>query len=177
MATSTALPSSPSSCRALQRGPWQDMETPLAAPPAQPGASLPQDHVCFPSLPTTIQPSQGALVPLCSVFELLLGFFPTSKLQKYLIKGGFTFKPLHHVKVHTGEYLTPTTGYLLNMCSYYCDCSCTVRLSVCLTFLLEQVEKSKRNKLIRKISSLLSVFTLFSALQVKVRPFLFFFPE
>lgn len=53
-ATSAAFPSTPSSCHALPRVPWQDVETPRAAPPAQPSASLPQDHTCSPSFPATI---------------------------------------------------------------------------------------------------------------------------
>lgn len=72
--TSTAFPSTPSSCNALRRGPWQAVEITLIAPPAERSASLLQDHVCPPSLPATTQPSQGALAPLCSAFRLLLYF-------------------------------------------------------------------------------------------------------
>ena len=48
------FPSTPSSCHALRCVPWQDVEIPLTAPPAQPGAPLLQDHVCSSSLPDTI---------------------------------------------------------------------------------------------------------------------------
>lgn len=106
-ATSTPLLSTPSSCRALQ---CMDAEISLIGPPVQPSASLPRTLCALP-------PCHSSKVPLClSVPCLSSCLLSTSKPQKHLIKGGFTFKPVQQVKLHAGEQLTPTMCYLLSVC-------------------------------------------------------------
>lgn len=133
---STPLLSTPSSCCALQ---CMDAEISLTGPPVQPNASLPRT-LC------ALTRCHSSKVPLClSVPCLSSCFLSPSKLQKYLIKGGFTFKPVQQVKLHAGEQLTPTMCYLLSVCSDHCDCTCTISQLPCpLDFLARASRETKK---------------------------------
>lgn len=138
-ATSTAFPSTPSSCHTLWCVPWQDVEIPLTAPLAHPCC---RTMYALPS---------SQLIPGCTCASLLCVwvatlFFSISKLQKYLIKGGFTFKPLRHVKLYRGV-LNPTNCWICALTTA-AAVALSVSLSVCLTFSQEQVKQLKRNKFI-----------------------------
>lgn len=114
----------------------------------------PSPGPCMLSLPTTIP--RCLCASLFYVSALVL-FLSTSKLQKYLIKGGFKFKPVQQVKLHAGEYVTPTTCYSLCAPTTATALALSVSCSVQQTFLQEQVEKLKRNKFLKRNINLLSV--------------------
>lgn len=110
------------------------------------------DHQCSPVHPSPglcVLSLHSSKVPLClTVPHLSSCFLSTSKLQKYLIKGGFTFKPVQQVKLHAGEQLTPTTCYSLSVCSDHCDCTCTASQLLCpLDFLARASRENKKEKL------------------------------
>lgn len=106
---------------------------------------LPSPGPCMLSLPTTIP--RCLCASLFHVSALAL-FLSTSKLQKCLIKGGFTFKPVQQVKLHAGEYLAPTTCYSLSVCSDRCDCTCTISQLLCpLDFLARASREAKKESI------------------------------